>query len=46
MTALDLEASGGAVRAGYLHYTTLDEADRLCDALASLASAPHRGHIG
>jgi cysteine desulfurase family protein (TIGR01976 family) len=36
MTALGLEASGGAVRAGYLHYTTLDEADRLCDALASL----------
>ena len=37
MTALDLEASGGAVRAGYLHYTTAQEADRLCDALASLA---------
>jgi len=37
MTALGLEASGGAVRAGYLHYTTLDEADRLCDTLASLA---------
>jgi cysteine desulfurase family protein (TIGR01976 family) len=37
MTALDLEASGGAVRAGYLHYTTMEEADRLCDALASLA---------
>lgn len=37
MTALDLEASGGAVRAGYLHYTTLEEADRFCDALASLA---------
>jgi cysteine desulfurase family protein (TIGR01976 family) len=37
MTALDLEASGGAVRAGYLHYTTPDEADRLCDTLASLA---------
>jgi cysteine desulfurase family protein (TIGR01976 family) len=37
MTALDLEASGGAVRAGYLHYTTADEADRLCDALSSLA---------
>jgi selenocysteine lyase/cysteine desulfurase len=25
------------VRAGYLHYTTMEEADRLCDALASLA---------
>jgi cysteine desulfurase family protein (TIGR01976 family) len=37
MTALDLEASGGAVRAGHLHYTTLEEVDRLCDALASLA---------
>ena len=37
MTALGLEASGGAVRAGYLHYTTAEEADRLCDALASLA---------
>ena len=29
MTALDLESSGGAVRAGYLHYTTEEEADRL-----------------
>jgi cysteine desulfurase family protein (TIGR01976 family) len=37
MTALELEPSGGAVRAGYLHYTTQEEADRLCDALASLA---------
>ena len=37
MTALELEPSGGAVRAGYLHYTTAAEADRLCDALASLA---------
>lgn len=37
MTALGLEASGGAVRAGYLHYTTAEEADRLCDALTSLA---------
>ena len=37
MTALGLESAGGAVRAGYLHYTTLEEADRLCDALASLA---------
>jgi cysteine desulfurase family protein (TIGR01976 family) len=37
MTALDLESSGGAVRAGYLHYTTEEEADRFCDALASLA---------
>jgi cysteine desulfurase family protein (TIGR01976 family) len=37
MTALDLEASGGAVRAGYLHYTTPEEANQLCDALAALA---------
>lgn len=37
MTALGLEASGGAVRAGYLHYTTAEEADRFCDTLASLA---------
>jgi len=37
MTALGLEESGGAVRAGYLHYTTAEEADRLCDALASMA---------
>jgi len=37
MVALGLEASGGAVRAGYLHYTTPEEADRLCDAMASLA---------
>jgi cysteine desulfurase family protein (TIGR01976 family) len=37
MTALGLEPAG-AVRAGYLHYTTLAEADRLCDALTSLAS--------
>jgi cysteine desulfurase family protein (TIGR01976 family) len=37
MTALGLEPSGGAVRAGYLHYTTAEEADRFCDVLASLA---------
>jgi len=42
MTALDLEAHGGAVRAGYLHYTTAEEADQLCDALASLAKGPAR----
>jgi len=33
MPALGLEESGGAVRAGYLHYTTADEAARFCDAL-------------
>jgi selenocysteine lyase/cysteine desulfurase len=37
MTALGLEESGGAVRAGYLHYTTMTEAERFCDELASLA---------
>jgi selenocysteine lyase/cysteine desulfurase len=37
MTALDLDATGGAVRAGYLHYTTAEEAQRFCDELASLA---------
>jgi cysteine desulfurase family protein (TIGR01976 family) len=42
MTALGLETSGGAVRAGYLHYTAEAEADRLCDALASLALKPAR----
>ena len=39
MTALDLEATEGAVRAGYLHYTTPEEADRFCDTLASLAKS-------
>jgi cysteine desulfurase family protein (TIGR01976 family) len=38
MTALGLEPSGGAVRAGYLHYTTPEEAERFCDALAVLAA--------
>jgi cysteine desulfurase family protein (TIGR01976 family) len=36
MRALGLE-DGGAVRAGFLHYTTDDEVDRLLDALAELA---------
>jgi cysteine desulfurase family protein (TIGR01976 family) len=38
MNALGLEAAGGAVRAGFLHYTTEEEAERLCDALAELAA--------
>jgi cysteine desulfurase family protein (TIGR01976 family) len=38
MTALGLEPDG-AVRAGYLHYTTPAEADRLCDALAEIAAS-------
>jgi cysteine desulfurase family protein (TIGR01976 family) len=37
MTALGLEESGGAVRAGYLHYTTPEEAERFCAVLAELA---------
>jgi cysteine desulfurase family protein (TIGR01976 family) len=37
MTALGLEDHGGAVRAGYLHYTTHEEAERFCAALAELA---------
>ncbi len=43
MTALGLEESGGAVRAGYLHYTTAEEAERFCDALETLAAhAPNQ----
>ena len=34
MLALGLEEHGGAVRAGFLHYTTLDEVDRFCDLVA------------
>jgi cysteine desulfurase family protein (TIGR01976 family) len=37
MLALGLETRGGAVRAGFLHYTTPDEVDRLCDALEAIA---------
>ena len=35
MRALGIADSGGAVRAGFLHYTTEDEVDRLLEALAS-----------
>jgi len=35
MTRLGLQP-GGAVRAGFVHYNTLDEVDRLLDALAEL----------
>ena len=35
--ALGLADSGGAVRAGFLHYTTEDEVDRLLEALTDLA---------
>jgi cysteine desulfurase family protein (TIGR01976 family) len=36
--ALGLADSGGAVRAGFLHYTTEEEVDRLLEALDDLAS--------
>jgi cysteine desulfurase family protein (TIGR01976 family) len=38
MRALGLADSGGAVRAGFLHYTTDDEVDRLLEALADLTT--------
>jgi cysteine desulfurase family protein (TIGR01976 family) len=37
MEALGLQDHGGAVRAGFLHYNTREEADRLIAALAELA---------
>jgi cysteine desulfurase family protein (TIGR01976 family) len=39
MRALGLSDRGGAVRAGFLHYTTEDEVDRLLEALTELAGA-------
>jgi selenocysteine lyase/cysteine desulfurase len=39
MRALGLDRSGGAVRAGFLHYTTAEEVDRTLEALAELAGA-------
>jgi cysteine desulfurase family protein (TIGR01976 family) len=38
MRALGLADSGGAVRAGFLHYTTEGEVDRLLEALADLTA--------
>jgi cysteine desulfurase family protein (TIGR01976 family) len=38
MRALGLADSGGAVRAGFLHYTTEDEVDRLLEALNDLTA--------
>jgi selenocysteine lyase/cysteine desulfurase len=38
MRALGLE-EGGAVRAGFLHYTTEDEVDQLLEALSALAAS-------
>jgi cysteine desulfurase family protein (TIGR01976 family) len=37
MEQLGLEERGGAVRAGFLHYTTAEEVDRLLEALTALA---------
>ena len=37
MRALGIEDTGGAVRAGFLHYTTEEEVDRLLGALGELA---------
>jgi cysteine desulfurase family protein (TIGR01976 family) len=39
MRALGIEDSGGAVRAGFLHYTTEAEVDRLLEALWSLTTS-------
>jgi cysteine desulfurase family protein (TIGR01976 family) len=39
MRALGLDDSGGAVRAGFLHYTTEDEVDFLLEALTDLTAA-------
>ncbi len=36
--ALGLEEQGGFVRAGFLHYSTLEEVDRFCDAVERLSS--------
>jgi len=36
MRALGIDDTGGAVRAGFLHYTTEEEVDRLLEALADL----------
>ncbi|HEX2085802.1 MAG TPA: cysteine desulfurase-like protein [Solirubrobacteraceae bacterium] len=38
MQALGLEQRGGAVRAGFLHYNTAAEAERLCDAVEDVAA--------
>jgi cysteine desulfurase family protein (TIGR01976 family) len=39
MRALGLDDTGGAVRAGFLHYTTEEEVDRLLEALTELVPA-------
>src|SRR3712207_2932323 len=42
MQALGLEEHGGAVRAGFLHYNTAAEAERLCDAVEEIADEGRR----
>jgi selenocysteine lyase/cysteine desulfurase len=39
MRALGIDESGGAVRAGFLHYTTEDEVDFLLEALTDLTAS-------
>jgi cysteine desulfurase family protein (TIGR01976 family) len=41
--ALGLDDGGGLVRAGFVHYNTLDEVARLTDALLEIAGAPISG---
>jgi len=43
MQALGLEGRGGAVRAGFLHYNTAAEADRLCDVVEQIAASGRAG---
>jgi cysteine desulfurase family protein (TIGR01976 family) len=43
MRALGIDDNGGAVRAGFLHYTTEEEVDRLLEALGELARAQRPG---
>jgi selenocysteine lyase/cysteine desulfurase len=38
MESLGLEERGGAVRAGFLHYNTPAEVDRLCAAVEQIAA--------
>ena len=40
MHRLGLDRSGGAVRIGFCHYNTAEEADRVVEALARLDESP------
>ena len=40
MTRLGLLGSGGAVRVGFCHYHTIDEVDRVVEAIAKLGQGP------